>query len=269
MRRSGLGTCGTRSVTTQMITTLSCTVRLCSRFARSASGVVSRLALRKTPVRGARYAGGSIAWTSSTNARSGPSSSVRLRVTISRPRCHVVSTTNTMSAISEREPPAVEHLREVRAEEREVDGQERRGARDHEPQRLVPQLAHDDEEEHRVDRQRARHRDPVGRREVLGRAEADHERDDRDVDAPVDGRDVDLPDLLARRVEDREARQEPELHRLARHRERPGDDRLRRDHGREGREHDHRQPRPVAGTGGRTGCRRRSGLRRISAPWPM
>ena len=51
-------------------------------------------------MRARAYGGGSIAWTSSTNARSGPSSFVRLRVTISRPRCQVVSTTKTTSAIS-------------------------------------------------------------------------------------------------------------------------------------------------------------------------
>ncbi len=54
-------TCGTLSVTTVTITTLWCTVRLCSTLARSASGVVSGLASRKTPVRGAREIGVGVA----------------------------------------------------------------------------------------------------------------------------------------------------------------------------------------------------------------
>ena len=47
-----------------------------------------------------------MARTSSTKVGSGPSSFVRLRVTISRPRCQVVSTTKTTRAIeSGNQPP--------------------------------------------------------------------------------------------------------------------------------------------------------------------
>ena len=56
------------------------------------------------PVPGERY--GSASRTSSTKSRSGPSSSTRLRVTIARPRCHVISTVNTTAAIvSGNQPP--------------------------------------------------------------------------------------------------------------------------------------------------------------------
>ena len=63
-------------------------------------------------------------------------------------------------------------------------------------------------------------RDAVGGGERGRGAEADHERDDRGEDRPVDRGHVDLPDLALGGVADRQPRQEPERDRLARDRER-------------------------------------------------
>ena len=58
------------------------------------------------PVRGEREIGCLGSRISSMKSDSGPSSSWRFFVTISRPRCHVVSTTNTTPAIaSGNQPP--------------------------------------------------------------------------------------------------------------------------------------------------------------------
>ena len=56
---------------------------------------------------------------------------------------------------------------------------------------------------------------PYAEARCCGGAEADHERHDRGEDRPVDGRHVDLA-LLARGVQDVQAREEAELDRLAR-----------------------------------------------------
>ena len=64
---------------------------------------------------------------------------------------------------------------------------------------------------------------------------------------PVRARNVDLADLARRRVDDLDARQEAELHRLAGEREDAGDHRLRGDDRRHGGEHDQRVQRPRRG----------------------
>ena len=79
----------------------------------------------------------------------------------------------------------------------------------------VPALARDDVEEHRRDRHRAGDRDAVGAARLLELAEAEHQRHARDHQQPVDLGDVDLPLGLARGVDDGDARQVAELHRLA------------------------------------------------------
>ena len=140
----------------------------------------------------------------------------------------------------EREPPAAHDLRHVRREERELDGDEERRARHHDPQRLSPQDPEDDEREQRVGGKDGAEGDPVGVRKPRRRAEREDEHDDRREQEPVHDRDVDLPDDALRRVADAHPRQEPELDHLLGHRERARDDGLGRDHRRDRREHDHR-----------------------------
>ncbi len=136
-------------------------------------------------------------------------------------------------------------LRDVRGEEQQVDRHEAQDPGDDHPQRLLPQHAHDHEEEDRVDEERAGDGDAVGRCELRRAAEPDHERHDRDEQRPVHRGHVDLPDLLLRRVSDLQPREEPELHRLPGDGERPRDHGLRGDERRHRREHHHRHARPL------------------------
>jgi len=64
-----------------------------------------------------------------------------------------------------RQPPAVRDLGEVRGEERELGGEEHDPAGDDHAAGFVPDPADDDEEQDCVQRERAGHCDPVGRRE--------------------------------------------------------------------------------------------------------
>ena len=111
----------------------------------------------------------------------------------------------------------------------------------------------DEEEQQRVDRQRAGDRDPVGRGQVVGGAEAEHERGDRGEDGPVDDRHVDLADL-APVCDAPQPRQEAELHGLARDRERAGDDACEAMTAARWRAPPSASA-PSSGTAGRTGCR--------------
>ena len=65
--------------------------------------------------------------------RSGPSSSTRRWVTISRPSLPGREHAEDGERDRQREPAAVQHLGQVRGEERQVDGQERDRADDHQP----------------------------------------------------------------------------------------------------------------------------------------
>ncbi len=145
----------------------------------------------------------------------------------------------------EREPAAVRGLGQVRAEEGEVDGEEDGRADPDQPPRFFPERLGDDEEEQGVGGDRAGDRDAVGRAERGRGAEADHQRDDRDQQEPVDRRQVDLADLFVGGVADLQPRQEAELDRLLGHREGARDHRLRGDHRRHRRQHHHRHPAPV------------------------
>jgi hypothetical protein len=125
----------------------------------------------------------------------------------------------------------------------------------------------DERDQNGVDHHRAGHRDAVGRRQVAGGLEAEHQRHDREIQRPVGERHVDLPGFHVRGVDDLHARQVAELNRLARHRERPRDHRLRGDHRRRRGQHHHRDQRPA----GRQQVERildRVGILSSSAPWP-
>jgi hypothetical protein len=81
-----------RSVSTDIMTTLSCRTWLRSTLARNASGVVCGLAFRNTAVPATPATGGSSARSLRTKSRSDPSLRVRFSITSSWPRRQVVST---------------------------------------------------------------------------------------------------------------------------------------------------------------------------------
>ena len=144
----------------------------------------------------------------------------------------------------QREPAARGDLERVGGEVGEVDQQQRaeRGERGRTP---APQPAGHDGGQDGVDAHGAGDRDAVGRGEVAGGAEAQHQGEDAHHQQPVDPRDVDLPDLGRRGVADRHARQVAELDRLPGEREHARDHRLRGDDGGERGEHDQREQPPV------------------------
>ena len=107
-------------------------------------------------------------------------------------------------------------------------------------QRRAPAAPAHQEEQVRRDPHRAGDRDAVRGGEARARAELEDEGDAAGHQEPVHLGDVDLPLGVRRRMDHRDARPEPELHRLPGQREHAGDQRLRRDHRRHRREHDHR-----------------------------
>ena len=181
----------------------------------------------------------------SMKTSSGIESSFSRCISSARPRFQVVSSVNTMPPISEREPAALGNLERVRRQKREVDRAKRQRDRERERQPPAPDPAHDDEDQHRVDHHRERHRDPVGAAQVVRAPEPQHEQRHRDQQRPVDERHVDLADLPLGRVLQLEPRAVAHLDRRARQRKRAGNDRLRCDHRRAGREDHERNERPL------------------------
>jgi len=104
----------------------------------------------------------------------------------------------------------------------------------------LPDSPHHEEEADRRGRHRAVDGQSVRARQSRRRAEANDQRDAADHQERVDGRHVDLPGLFVRRVEDRQARQETEVHGLAGQRECARDQRLGCDHRGRRRERDER-----------------------------
>ena len=105
--------------------------------------------------------------------------------------------------------------------------------------------------DHRADHGRA-----VRGRQRARRAEREHEADDGEEHDRVGRRHVDLAALVGRRLADLHARQQVELHGLARHGERARDRRLRRDDVGRRREHDERRQQRRAARARRTDSRR-------------
>jgi hypothetical protein len=242
-KRSAAGTCGTFIVSTDRITALSGSTLECSTSARMPSGVVALPGLRNTAVPGERYTGSPLSQLLDEVAQRalllGAVGGDDLAAALPRGQQREHDQRDR-----EREPAAVHDLGDVRGEEREVDEQQRGRAGDDPRPRLAPERADHEEEQDRVDRQRAGDRDAVGVREVRRGLEADDQRDDGDEDAPVDRGHVDLA-LVVRSVVDAQARQEAELDGLAGHRERARDDGLRGDDRGDGRQQHHRQPAPL------------------------
>src|SRR5260221_5827529 len=145
----------------------------------------------------------------------------------------------------EREPAALLDLHHVGGEEGEIDDQEE--AEEEDGKRPVPlqDADHVDEGENRGQRHRSGHRDAVGGAEIVRRFETEHQRHDGNQQEQIDGRYVDLAELLLRVVTDEEARQIAELHGLIGHRKSARDDGLRGDDGRRRSEHDQGKEGPV------------------------
>ena len=140
----------------------------------------------------------------------------------------------------QREPAAVRDLGRAGDEERQVEAEEHRQQRAGAQRAPLPEIAGHVEEQHRRDGHRAGHRDAVGVGQRARLAEAEHQRHAGHHQQPVHLGDVDLPLGLAGGVDDGDARQVAELNRLAGERVGARDERLRRHHGRQGRQDHHR-----------------------------
>ena len=92
---------------------------------------------------------------------------------------------------------------------------------------------------------RPRHRNTVGRRQIRGVLKVNNDDDHRDIEQPVDKRDVNLPGLHFRGVNNTHRRQVPQTHGLASQREDAGDNRLGSDNRRQGGNNQHRNQRPL------------------------
>ena len=144
------------------------------------------------------------------------------------------------AAEHQRHPAAVQHLVEVGDEEADVDRQEPADQRERAPERPAPELPDDEEGERGRRHHGAGDRDAVGVREIVRRAEEQHQRQDAEQQHPVDPGDEDLPLLGRGGVHDLEPRQQAELDGLAGERVGAGDHRLAGDDGRRRREQDQR-----------------------------
>ena len=227
------------------MTTWSCRTWLCSTFARRASGAVALPRFRKIPVPGARYSGGS-AVVQLLDAVVQRSLVERALLGDQHPALLPGGQDGEhRDADDQRKPRPVRQLGEVGGEEQQVNREQDGGDREDEPQRFLPLLVDDVEEQQRGARDRAGDGNAVGVGERGRAAEREHEREHGDEQRPVDPRDVDLADPRLRGVLDPQPRQVAELGGLLGERERAGDDRLRGDDGRGGGEDHHRDQRPV------------------------
>mgnify|MGYP003694514217 CR=1 FL=1 len=138
----------------------------------------------------------------------------------------------------ERDPAAARDLGRVAEDEREIDQAEQAEHEPDAPQRPLPRGARRDRAEQRRDHHGAVHGGAVGAGQSARALEDQHERAGREEHERVRRGHVDLPMRVCGGLQDFHARQEVELHGLARDRERAGDRRLRGDDGSRGREDD-------------------------------
>ena len=134
---------------------------------------------------------------------------------------------------------------DVRAEERDLDGQEQHGDGRELSFGCAPDQPGDGQEQHGVEDERSGHRHAVDVPQLGGGAEHERERDDANAERPVDDRHVDLAFHLGG-VQDLQPGEKAELHRLFCDREGARDRRLGGDHGRD-RGEDHQRPQRPAG----------------------
>ena len=134
----------------------------------------------------------------------------------------------------------MEELEQVGGHEHQIDGTEHGHSRDRLPQRPLPHISDDVEEQQRVDEHRARHRNAIGRRQVRRRLEQEQQQQHPDHQEGVHLRHIDLPGLGLAGAADIDAREQAQLHCLLGHRERAGDHGLAGDHSRRRRQQQHR-----------------------------
>ncbi len=220
-----------------------CSTLLCSRFATSAGGAAPASLNRYTAVPGTRAT-----WASSASC---PTSFIgrsprRIRAaTNSRPRRHVVIWITRPRPTANGNQPPVGIFGTLAARNAASTNMSGASVATDRGRRPPPPVPNDAVEQQRRDHHRRGDGDAVRRREGARRAETDDEPDASDHQQPVHERHVHLADVVRRRVEDLEARQVVELHRLRRERVGTGDQRLRRDHGRHRRQDRERRDAPL------------------------
>src|SRR4051812_5103684 len=123
-----------------------CKVWLCSTSARSASGVVSLLGLRKTATPGTRTSGGCCPGSAARNSPNGPSLATRLRVTITWPRRQLTITSETRSPMTSGSHAPCSTF-DVGAEERQLGREKQHGDGREPPRGGTPQRPGDGDEQ--------------------------------------------------------------------------------------------------------------------------
>ena len=158
------------------------------------------------------------------------------------PRRHVSISSTIIAPNSNGTQPPSNSLSRLAAEERDIDHHQR-----HDQQRRLPELASC--HSFQITMNASSRRPPSWWRPQCHRRKPARSSDRNSPTSSstpieqhrVDARNVDLARLRRRGVEDREPRQQAELDRLPHQRIGAGDHRLAGDHGRRGRQHDHRQ----------------------------
>ncbi|MNH99045.1 hypothetical protein D3C73_518010 [compost metagenome] len=144
----------------------------------------------------------------------------------------------------ERQPAAGEDLGEVRGKERNVDGEQQGEEGGHQRLAPVPAVAGHRAGEDGGEHHGAGHGDAIGRRQVAGVLEAHDDDHHREIEQPVDDRNIDLAGLLLRGVHDADGVEIAETHRLPGEGKDSGDHRLGGDHRRECRQQQQGQQGP-------------------------
>jgi hypothetical protein len=112
----------------------------------------------------------------SMKSPSGIESSDSRSISSARPRLPRRQQREHDAADQEREPPAGRDLERVRGEKRDVDERKRNDDQQRHEVAPAPDPAHHDEDQHRVDHHRERHRDAVRAAELVGAPESDDEQ---------------------------------------------------------------------------------------------
>ena len=126
----------------------------------------------------------------------------------------------------QRQPAAGDDFIEVRGEERDINAHKGNQQQRHNKLIPVPVLPRHRREQNGGQHHRSGHRNTVCRRQIRGVLKVNNHDDHRDIEQPVDKRDVNLPGLHFRGVNNTHRRQVPQTHGLASQREDAGDNRL-------------------------------------------
>ncbi|MNH86590.1 hypothetical protein D3C73_390510 [compost metagenome] len=129
----------------------------------------------------------------------------------------------------QRQPTTREQFQGVGGEHRDVDNQQDNQNADGEEAIPVPVFNRHRRHQNTGQHHGAGHGDAVGRRQITGVFETDNHQHHRDIQRPVDHRNVDLAGFHLRRMDDAHWRQVTQAHRLTGQGEHAGDHRLRGD----------------------------------------